>query len=1307
MTAPRPVVLLGMMTKMPVAGVVWQTLHYLIGLRELGFDPYYVEAHARTPSMLMTRQDDDSSVNAAEFIADVMNRFDFRGRWAFHALHDDGRCLGLSRSRLRRLYREASLIINLHGGTEPLPEHYETGRLVYLETDPVQLQAELHRGVQETFEFLEPHCAFFTFAENYGRAGCGLPVTDHFEFMPTRQPVVLDFWNRGASRARSTYTTIGNWRQHWRSVHLDGEEYRWSKHHEFLKFLEVPRRTGCQFELALSSLENEDEALLAEHGFRVRRALDFSTDVDAYRRYVVSSRAEFTVAKDQNVRLRTGWFSDRSATYLAAGRPVITQDTGFGEVLPVGEGLFSFSTVEEVDAAVAEIEGRYRANRRAAFEIAREYFDASTVLRPLLERVGVSVSSRPLRRAATPVGSMPAPSASRTAVVIPCFDLGAFLEEAVASVRAQTLPAEELIVVDDGSTDRSTLRILDRLAADGVVVLRTPNRGAPAARNHGIEHAKADYVLCLDADDVLEPDFLAETVPRLDLEPAVGVVATHVEFFGERHGVWEPPDYTPSTLLWENCIPSASLFRKACWREAGGYADLAACQDWNLWLSMVERGWRWAVVPKVLYRYRVRSGSISDRGRAVRRQLLRKLIQLHPDTYRKNWPEVFADMDAEVARLRARLGELEREGKGKDEENLALKEAVAAATRPAEERRATVEPSWVVHMRHLVERVAPKGAAVLVAGDGELPSFRGLTATQFAETGTDAPAALETARGAGAAALVFPARQLAALESDATFRQYLDGRYYAMVREPGVGVVYDLRAALEPPTFSVVICTYRRSDRLGTALSSVLGQEYPADRFEVVVVDNEPSEAARRVVEAFRGSSPVPVAYHVESQRGLSHARNAGVARARCEYVAFLDDDATADPAWLASLAGVILQYGALVVGGRVEPVFEAGSPPNWMDDQYVKGFFGLDYHDWGKDDRTLRIRSPLYLGGGNSAYAKRLFRHFGGFRAELGRRGAGLLAGEETLLNLELDVHDVPIYYTADAVVRHAIPRERATKREIVRRAYWSGVSDAVLSRLFFEPEEVVEAVRQSRLRLRAALVAGGVTRNFGERCRAAHEAGFLRKAHQLALGERFGRRLARRDVTWTVDHVLAEAERLPNGPERELRRAAALRALGRTDDAEAASTQAAAHEPLRKPAARNGSRHLLRPQYERMVTDVRRLVDTTLPAGSKVVVVSKGDDNLVRLERHEGWHFPQDERGVYAGYYPGDSGEAIAAIERLRGKGAEYLVFPTTSMWWLEHYEGLSRYLESSFRVVRRGEPCAVFALGESASVRERVPA
>jgi len=393
--ARRPkIVFLGMMTKIPVAGAVWGCMHYLEGLRRLGYDVYYVEAHARTPSMFMLTEEDDGSGKAAKFIDDVMRRFDLAGKWCFHALHDDGRCYGLSESELQALYREADLIVNYHGGTVPLPEHYATDRLIYLETDPVEMQIELYERKPDTLEFLKPHKAIFTWGLNYYQPDCRVPLPDDFHFEPLPPCVVCDLWEPFAQPNGENFTTIGNWKQPWRDVVFRGETYTWSKHFEFLKFLDLPQRTAQPFELGLASYEPADQQMLESYGWKIRPALDFSTDLDQYRDYIGRSRGEFTVCKDQNIRLRSGWFSERSAQYVCAGKPVITQETGFSNVLPVGQGIFGFSTMEEILAAVDAINADYPAASRAAAQIGRDVFDYQVVLKKLLGDLGMSWQGR-------------------------------------------------------------------------------------------------------------------------------------------------------------------------------------------------------------------------------------------------------------------------------------------------------------------------------------------------------------------------------------------------------------------------------------------------------------------------------------------------------------------------------------------------------------------------------------------------------------------------------------------------------------------------------------------------------------------------------------------------------------------------------------------------------------------------------------------------------------------------------------------------------------------------------------------------
>jgi hypothetical protein len=184
------------------------------------------------------------------------------------------------------------------------------------------------------------------------------------------------------------FTTIGSYRQEGKDVEYGGEMYRWSKHHEWEKILDLPRCTTQPFELALN-MGPVDRQRLERHGWRVVSPFRFSLDVfGAYPAYIRSSRGELTVAKDQNVRLRSGWFSERDACYLASGKPVVAQDTGFSNVLPVGEGLFAFTTAEEAVAAVEAINADYPRHVKAARALAEEFFDAPRVARELLEAVG-------------------------------------------------------------------------------------------------------------------------------------------------------------------------------------------------------------------------------------------------------------------------------------------------------------------------------------------------------------------------------------------------------------------------------------------------------------------------------------------------------------------------------------------------------------------------------------------------------------------------------------------------------------------------------------------------------------------------------------------------------------------------------------------------------------------------------------------------------------------------------------------------------------------------------------------------------
>jgi len=393
MTEPRRIVLLGAMAEMPFAGVAWQVLHYLEGFRRLGHEVSYVEDTGNWPydPYLDTVTDDASG--AARRLGELMDGFGFADRWAYVNAARDGEVWGMTHARMAQALAHADVLVNLSGATVLKEAHLDVPVRIYLETDPVTPQLEIALGRQATVDFLAAHTHHFSFGERLGTPGCAVPV-ERFTYRPTRQPVVLDWWPVPAGFPQPPdgglrFTTVANWEQTHKDIAFAGETYTWSKSAEFLKLLEVPRRANARIELALALDDAETISLLERSGYGVLPALALSRDPVAYRDFITASGAEFTAAKDQNVRLRSGWFSDRTASYLATGRPAVVQDTGFDHALPTGEGLLAFRTPEEAVAALGDVAADYPRHSRAAHAIAVEHFDSDAVLGRLLADAGI------------------------------------------------------------------------------------------------------------------------------------------------------------------------------------------------------------------------------------------------------------------------------------------------------------------------------------------------------------------------------------------------------------------------------------------------------------------------------------------------------------------------------------------------------------------------------------------------------------------------------------------------------------------------------------------------------------------------------------------------------------------------------------------------------------------------------------------------------------------------------------------------------------------------------------------------------
>lgn len=374
----------GMFARVPdQGGLAWVVLQYVLGLRRLGYDVLLVEP-LREVDLRPARAELSESENA-DYFQDVVRRFGLEDQAAL-LVEGTRETFGLSYRQLREAAHEADIFINIAGGlTEP----------DLLERIPVRLYLDLDPGFTQLWHDVEGidmrfdgHTHFATVGLTLGHAGSSVP-TCGIEWIPTLPPVVLAEWPFARRLEREALTTVANWRGYG-SIQVNGTFYG-QKAHSLRRLLELPRRTGARFELALAIDPGEprDLAALAENGWELVDPGTVAATPDAYHRFVQGSRGEFGIAKSGYVEGRCGWFSDRSVCYLASGRPVIAQETGFSSTLPTGEGLFVFESMDDVGEAVDALASDYERHRLAARSIAEEVFASDVVLPRLLSRVGI------------------------------------------------------------------------------------------------------------------------------------------------------------------------------------------------------------------------------------------------------------------------------------------------------------------------------------------------------------------------------------------------------------------------------------------------------------------------------------------------------------------------------------------------------------------------------------------------------------------------------------------------------------------------------------------------------------------------------------------------------------------------------------------------------------------------------------------------------------------------------------------------------------------------------------------------------
>ncbi|MGH7320496.1 MAG: glycosyltransferase family 2 protein [Candidatus Rokuibacteriota bacterium] len=242
----------------------------------------------------------------------------------------------------------------------------------------------------------------------------------------------------------------------------------------------------------------------------------------------------------------------------------------------------------------------------------------------------------------------------RASVIIPCYNLGRYLDEAVASVLAQTLQDFEILVVDDGSTEPETRRLLAEYRQPKTRVIHSDNRGLPAAKNLGIQETTGAYVCALDADDRLEPTMLEKSVRVLDEDPSLAFVSHWLRSFGDEEREWTPERCDFPALLDMNTVNGAALVRREAVMAVGGFDETMrqGCEDWDLWISLVERGFRGAILPEVLFRYRKRADSMTVAMQGETHfELYRYLIEKHKASYRRHLPELLLRRESSMCDL--------------------------------------------------------------------------------------------------------------------------------------------------------------------------------------------------------------------------------------------------------------------------------------------------------------------------------------------------------------------------------------------------------------------------------------------------------------------------------------------------------------------------------------------------------------------------------------------------------------------------------------------------------------------------------
>jgi len=387
MSRPLTIVVGGYIVGFPLGGMTWHHLNYLLGLHELGHEVWFLEdsgEYAVPYNPTAWRCEVDSTYGRA-YLERTFARYGLPLRFCYYSQFED-KHYGLSRDELNDLLGRADLLLAVSGVTPMRDDRPRPRRTAVIDTDPVFTQLRMRHDANFR-DYYRQFNAVATFGRLIGTSACELP-THGFDWIPTNQPIALRHWPVEPVTSRR-FTTIGKW-EHTsdRNLEFGGRTFHSSKGVEWMKVIDLPRRApSWEMAIGMAAMTPAAKDAFTRHRWTLLDAEAATISCESYQSFIQASAGEFTVAKEIYAGLPSGWFSDRSAAYLASGRPVVTQASGFDRWLPTGEGLFSFEAVDEGAGALEQIARDSARHGAAARRIAERHFDSRTVFSNLLARV--------------------------------------------------------------------------------------------------------------------------------------------------------------------------------------------------------------------------------------------------------------------------------------------------------------------------------------------------------------------------------------------------------------------------------------------------------------------------------------------------------------------------------------------------------------------------------------------------------------------------------------------------------------------------------------------------------------------------------------------------------------------------------------------------------------------------------------------------------------------------------------------------------------------------------------------------------